>query len=75
MFSWVHIILFVLVFIVVLIIIYAFFILSKLNGQISSLEEENERREDYIRELEVENEKTIAILRRMDDSIKNNIRN
>nr|QBK89979.1 MAG: hypothetical protein LCPAC101_02620 [Pithovirus LCPAC101] len=70
MFGLVNIVLFILVFIVVLIIIYAFFVLSNLNKEIKHLEEENERREDYILELEVENEKTMDILRKMGDSIR-----
>ena len=80
MWNLVNIVLFILVFIVILIIIYAYIILSKLNKEIKCLEEENTRREDYVRELEVENEKTVSMLRKISDSVSrsanmSNIRN
>jgi predicted PurR-regulated permease PerM len=66
------IIIFVLVFIVVVVVIWAYCILSNLHRQIKHLEHEHRNRQDYIRELQVENEKTVQMLKNIGSSLQIN---
>ena len=64
-----NIILCILILITLFIVLYSYSVIIKLDTYICEIREEYERRDDYIRELETENYKTLDMVKKITNKI------